>query len=42
MYNALQVTYGEDAISNYFQRLGYENIRTLEDFNSKFEKIWKD
>ena len=37
-----QVTYGEKSISNYFQRLGYENIKTIRDFNSNFDKIWED
>ena len=37
-----QKTYGEAAISNYFQRLGYENIRTMSDFEKKYEQIWKD
>jgi RHS repeat-associated protein len=37
-----QKTYGEAAISNYFQRLGYENINTLDDFNKKYSMIWKD
>ncbi len=37
-----QVTYGEKSISNYFQRLGYENIKTIGDFNSNFDKIWED
>ena len=37
-----QKTYGEAAISNYFQRLGYENIRTLDDFEKKYNIIWKD
>ena len=37
-----QKTYGEAAISNYFQRLGYENINTLDDFNKKYSIIWKD
>ncbi len=36
-----QKTYGEKGISNYFQRLGYENIRTLEDFNNRYSDIWK-
>ena len=36
-----QKTYGEEGISNYFQRLGYENIRTLEDFNGRYSDIWK-
>ncbi len=36
-----QKTYGEEGISNYFQRLGYENIRTLEDFNRRYSDIWK-
>ena len=34
-------TYGEKGISNYFQRLGYENIRTIDDFNRKYADIWK-
>ena len=38
----LQRTYGEDAISNYFQRLGYENIKTLESLNQRYGDIWKD
>jgi len=33
-------TYGEDSRSNYFIRLGYENIRTLRDFNINFRKIF--
>ena len=37
-----QVTYGEKSISNYFQRLGYENIKTIRDLNSNFDKIWED
>ncbi|MBO4580934.1 MAG: RHS repeat-associated core domain-containing protein [Bacteroidales bacterium] len=36
-----QKTYGEKGISNYFQRLGYENIKTLEDFNRRYSDIWK-
>ena len=36
-----QQTYGEKTISNLFQRLGYENIRTLDDFNKKYQDIWK-
>ena len=36
-----QKTFGEAGISNYFQRLGYENIRTLKDFNLNFSKIWE-
>lgn len=35
------VTYGEDGVSNYFQRLGYENIRTIDDFNKRYYYIWK-
>ena len=37
---AFQRTYGEDNRSNYFIRLGYENVRTLESFNSNFRKIF--
>ena len=37
---AFQRTYGEDNRSNYFIRLGYENIRTLNDFNTNFRKIF--
>ena len=37
-----QKTYGEDGISNYFQRLGYENIRTMDDFNQRYSDIWKN
>ncbi|PDS23071.1 hypothetical protein [Flavobacterium branchiophilum] len=37
---AFQRTYGEDDRSNYFIRLGYENIRTLEDFNTYFYNIF--
>jgi len=37
-----QKTYGEAAISNYFQRLGYENIRTIGDFEKKYKQIWDD
>ena len=37
-----QKTYGEGAISNLFQRLGFENIKTLEDFNSRYSEIWQD
>jgi RHS repeat-associated protein len=40
--NAMQKTYGEDRISNHFQRLGYEGIRTLSGFNSNYSRIWKD
>lgn len=38
---AFQRTYGEDNRSNYFIRLGYDNIRTLDSFNSNFSKIFK-
>ena len=38
---AFQRTYGEDNRSNYFIRLGYDNIRTLESFNTNFKKIFK-
>lgn len=34
-------TYGEKGISNYFQRLGYENIRSIDDFNRRYTNIWK-
>jgi RHS repeat-associated protein len=37
---AFQRTYGEDDRSNYFIRLGYENIRTLDQFNSRFSTIF--
>lgn len=33
-------TYGEEYRSNYFIRLGYENIRTLENFNKYFKRIF--
>ena len=42
---ALQIgfpTYGEGERSNYFQRLGYEGINTLEKFNSNYSEIWND
>ena len=38
----IPITYGEAPRSNYFQRLGYEGIRTIYDFNSKNSNIWKD
>ncbi len=38
----LAPTYGEDKRSNYFQRLGYEGIKTLKDFNRNYSKIWED
>lgn len=37
---AFQRTYGEDDRSNYFIRLGYENIRTLQQFNANFSTIF--
>ena|GEM_PF-639154 len=37
---SFQRTYGEDGRSNYFIRLGYENIRTLNEFNKNFKKIF--
>lgn len=42
---ALQVghpTYGEGVISNKFQRIGYEGIRTIGDFNKNYKKVWED
>lgn len=33
-------TYGEEYRSNYFIRLGYENIRTLESFNKYYKRIF--
>ncbi|ASZ11250.1 hypothetical protein KTO58_18945 [Chitinophaga pendula] len=35
-----QKTYGEDERSNYFIRLGYENIHTLNEFNRNFKTIF--
>ena len=34
-------TYGELPISNFFQRLGYENIRTLDEYIIRSADIWK-
>ncbi len=35
-------TYGEEHRSKYFQRLGFEGIKTLNSFNRNYSKIWKD
>ena len=37
-----QRTYGEDPISNYFQRLGYEGINSIDDYRQRYSDIWKD
>jgi|GEM_PF-5357502 len=37
-----QKTYGEEPRSNWFQRLGYENINTLPKFNQNYNKILND
>jgi RHS repeat-associated protein len=36
------VRYGEDPGSNYFQRLGYEGIKTMKSFEQFYSNIWKD
>ncbi|MDQ8142916.1 RHS repeat-associated core domain-containing protein [Chryseobacterium sp. CFS15] len=33
-------TYGEDSNSNFFQRLGYENVTTLQGLKTKSKIIW--
>lgn len=38
----IPVSYGEAPRSNYFQRLGYEGIKTIYDFNYKNSNIWED
>ena len=35
-----QLTYGEDGISNYFQRLGYHDIRTLDQYKLHYGEIF--
>jgi RHS repeat-associated protein len=45
MLQAQQVgtpTYGEDAGSNHYQRLGFENIRTFSQFQQNQTRIWRD
>jgi RHS repeat-associated protein len=35
-------TYGEKHRSNYFQRLGYEEIETIYQFTKRYQSIWED
>ncbi len=37
-----QRTYGEAPISNFFQRLGYEGINSIDDYIKRYSDIWKD
>ena len=35
-------TFGEGRISNRFQRLGYEGIKTIDSFNRNYKRIWEN
>ncbi len=37
-----QRTYGEAPISNFFQRIGYEGIKSIDDYIRRYSDIWKD
>ena len=34
--------FGEGRISNRFQRLGYEDIKTIDSFNRNYKLIWEN